>query len=138
MRYMLVSTLLFLSGSLLADTKTEIETALEYFAEMWNEGDAEALRGYYSPDFVLITGDGPITLQERFEDIKTVMRDGQDRGLLETSEITVRELGAGHAMAYAFSSLTFKDGSSLSNWFTTVYEKTPFGWKAILTQDRKN
>lgn len=138
MRFFLVSILLLLSGPLLADTKSEIETALEYFAEMWNEGDAEALRGYYSPDFVLITGDGPVTLQERFEDIKTVMRDGQDRGVLETSQITVRELGAGHAVAYAHSSLTFRDGSSLGGWFTTVYEKTPFGWKAILTQDRKN
>ena len=28
---------------------------------------------------------------------------------------------------------TFKDGSSIESWFSTVYENTPFGWKALLT-----
>jgi len=133
-----VLTLLLLQAvPLRADTETEITTALDYYAEVWNEGDVEAIRGYYAPDFVLISRDGPISLQDRFEDIKTVMQDGQDRGELETSQVTVRELGEKHAVAYAYSRLKFKDGSELNTWFTTVYEKTPFCWKAILTQDKK-
>lgn len=137
MKICLVTLLLLSTGPLSADTRTEITTALDYYAEVWNEGDVEAIRGYYAPDFVLISRDGPVALKERFEDIKSVMQDGKDRGELETSRITVKELGDKHAMAYAFSRLKFKDGSELNTWFTTVYEKTPFGWKAILTQDKK-
>jgi len=39
----------------------------------------------------------------------------------------------GHALAYGQMRLAFKDGSSIESWFSTVYAKTPFGWKAILT-----
>ena len=135
MKTVLLTLLLLLAGPLNADTKTEITTALDYFAEVWNEGDLEAIRGYYHPDFVLITDNGAIPLQQRLDDINSVTREGQDRGVLETSQITVRQLGEKYAMAYGYSTLKFKDGSAFNTWFSTVYEKTPFGWKAILTQD---
>jgi ketosteroid isomerase-like protein len=131
-------SLLLLASTASADTKTEITAALEYFSEVWNEGDVEAIRGYYHPDFVLITRNGPIPLKVRLEDLQAVMQEGQDRGELETSRVTVEELGEKFAMAYGYSSLKFKDGSALNTWFTTVYEKTPFGWKALLTQDKKD
>jgi len=135
MKTVLLTLLLLLAGPLNADTKTEITTALDYFAEVWNEGDLEAIRGYYHPDFVLITDNGAIPLQQRLDDIKSVTREGQDRGVLETSQVTVKQLGEKHAMAYGYSTLKFKDGSAFNTWFSTVYEKTPFGWKAILTRN---
>lgn len=130
-----LSLLLLMSGPLVADTETEIKTALNYFSQVWNEGDLEAIRGYYHSDFVLITKDGVISLRQRLDDLETITRDGRDRGELETTRVTVKELGEKHAVAYGYSSLKFKDGSAFERWFTTVYEKTPFGWKAILTQD---
>jgi len=136
-KIIILVSLVLLAGAVNADTKTEITTALDYYSEVWNEGDLEAIRGYYHPSFVLITRNGPIPLQERLEDLRTVMQEGQDRGELETSQVIVKELGEKYAMAYGYSSLTFKDGSALNTWFTTVYEKTPFGWKALLTQDKK-
>jgi len=27
------------------------------------------------------------------------------------------------------------DGASIANWLSTIYEKTPFGWKAVLTRN---
>ena len=30
-----------------ADTETEIRTALDYFAQVWNEDDLEAMQGYF-------------------------------------------------------------------------------------------
>jgi ketosteroid isomerase-like protein len=135
MKFMLLSLLLLLAGPLRADTESEIATALDYFSEVWNAGDLEAIRGYYHPDFVLINQDGATPLQQRLDDIKSVTSDGEDRGVMETSQVTVRELGEKYAVAYAYSVLTFKDGSAINKWFTTVYEKTPFGWKAILTQN---
>ena len=36
-------------------------------------------------------------------------------------------------VAYGRFQLQFKDGTKLDGWFSTVYVKTPFGWKALLT-----
>lgn len=135
MKTILLTILLILSGPLLADTETEIATALDYFSEVWNEGDLEAIRGYYHPDFVVVGKNGVVPLKQRLDDMKSVTENGQDRGLMEVSQVTVRALGEKHAMAIGFSVLRFKDGSTIDRWFTTVYEKTPFGWKALLTQN---
>jgi len=122
-----------LATSAVADTQEEIMTALDYYAEMWNEGDVEALRGYYNPDFVLVTPRGIASLAQRFGDIKALTEGDEDRGELSYTNVKIRALADGHALAYGQMSLRFKDGSSLDSWFSTVYAKTPFGWKAILT-----
>jgi hypothetical protein len=54
------------AASLLADAEREISTALEYYAEVWNEGDFEMIRAYYHPDFMLVTAQGAVPLAERF------------------------------------------------------------------------
>lgn len=135
MKTFLLTLLLLLSAPLCADPQSEISTALDYFSEIWNEGDIATLRGYYHPDFVLITPNGAIPLQQRLDDIASVIEEGQDRGELQYSEVRVKELGQKHAMAYGHSSLKFKDGSSIETWFTTVFVDTPFGWKALLTHN---
>lgn len=124
---------LWLAGPALADARDDIATAIDYYAEMWNEGDVEALRGYYHPSFVQITVDGIIPLTQRIADLNTLAAPGQDRGELSYSNVKVTPLADGHALAYGQMQLHFKDGSSLESWFSTVYAKTPFGWKAILT-----
>jgi ketosteroid isomerase-like protein len=121
------------TGAALADAREDITTAIDYYAEMWNEGDVEALRGYYHPDFVLITAGGVLPLAQRIADLNTLAAPGQDRGELAYRNVKVTPLGDGHALAHGQMQLQFKDGSSLESWFSTVYEKTPFGWKAILT-----
>ena len=116
-----------------ADTEAEIKAALDYYAEVWNEGDLETIRGYYHADFMLVTPQGPVSLAQRNADIESITRSGEDRGELSYSGVTVRPLGDGHALAWGELRLAFKDGSSIDSWFSTVYKKTPFGWKAILT-----
>jgi hypothetical protein len=127
----LLYSLLF-AGPSAADTREEIATAIDYYAEIWNEGDFEALRGY-DPTFVQITPQGVEVLTQRFDEIKTLSGAGGDLGELSYHAITVKPLGDGHALAYGQLRLQFKDGSSIETWFSTVYKKTPFGWKAILT-----
>jgi ketosteroid isomerase-like protein len=124
---------LLLTGPAWADAREDITTAIDYYSEMWNEGDVEALRGYYHPSFVLITVEGVIPLAQRIADLNTLATPGQDRGELRFSNVKVTPLADGHALAYGQMQLQFKDGSSLESWFSTVYAKTPFGWKAILT-----
>jgi ketosteroid isomerase-like protein len=131
----LITLLLLFVGPLSADTKGDITAAMDYFAEIWNEGDMEAIRGYYHSDFMLMTLTGPINLQQRLDDLAAIAEEGKDRGELELSQLTIRELDEKFAMAYGFRKLSFKDGSALDGWFTTIFEKTPFGWKALLTQD---
>ena len=132
-RYTILLCCLLLSGPSLADTREEITTALDYYAEMWNEGEFEALRGYYDPNFVLVTARGVEPLAQRFEDMNALLGASEDRGELSYSNVKVNSLAERHALAYGQMRLQFKDGSSIESWFSTVYTKTPFGWKAILT-----
>ena len=64
---------------LIADTRTDITRALDYFTEVWNEGDLAAIRGYYHPDFVLVTDNGPIPLGQRLDDLESITKAGEDR-----------------------------------------------------------
>ena len=100
---------------------------------VWKEGELETLRGYYHPDFVLVTSQGPVGLAQRMADIQSIAQSEGDRGELTYSSVLVRALADGHALAYGKRRLAFKDGSSIETWFSTVYANTPFGWKAILT-----
>lgn len=127
--------LLIQAGMVSADTETEITSALNYFVETWNEGDLETIRGYYHPDFVLITDQGSIPLGQRIDDLEAIAQAGEDRGELEHRQLVVRALADDHALAYGEIRLKFKDGSAINSWFSTVYVNTPFGWKAILTHN---
>jgi len=137
MRSIVLTTLLLacigFAAASRADTQDEISTALDYYAEVWNEGDTETIRGYYHPDFVLVTAQGPVPLAQRISDIQSISRTGEDRGEMSYSDVKIVALADGHALAYGKIRLAFKDGSSIESWFSTVYAKTPFGWKAILT-----
>jgi len=132
-RLTILLCLMLLAGPTPADTREEITTALDYYAEIWNEGDFEALRGYYSPDFVHVSARGVESLAQRFEEMNALAGSGEDRGELNHNNVKVVALADGHALAYGQMRLQFKDGSSIETWFSTVYAKTPFGWKAILT-----
>lgn len=132
---LLLSTLVLFSGSLMADTENEITTLMDYFAEMWNAGDSDFVSSYFHPEFILVTEDGTISRSQYVASIKSIGQKGGDRGELDYSGVKVRELGDGHAVAWGDSRLKFEDGSSLDSRFSTVFEKTPFGWKALLTRN---
>lgn len=132
MRTFILLVLLLLAAPLSADTGSEIRAALDYYAEVWNENAIEAIEGYYHQDFVQVNDEGTLSRQQQIEGIRSL--DG-DRGQMTVSQVTVKELGDEHAMAYGKLSLAFEDGSSLDSWFTTVYVNTPFGWKALLTRN---
>jgi ketosteroid isomerase-like protein len=132
---LLFVVLLMLAVTVNADTETEIRSALDYFVETWNEGNLETIRGYYHPDFVLITDQGSIPLAQRIDDMETIAQEGEDKGELEHGQVVIKALGDKHALAYGELRLKFKDGSALNSWFSTVYVNTPFGWKAILTHN---
>jgi len=118
-----------------ADARNDISAAIDYYAELWNEGDLEALRGFYHSDFKLITQNGVMTLEQRVADLDALAESGGDRGELHYSDSQVVELGEKHALAWGRMSLRFKDGSSIDGWYSTTFVNTPFGWKALLTHN---
>lgn len=131
----LILACLSLPLPLQADTKGEIAAVLDYYAEIWNEGDLATLRGYYHPDFRLITSNGIVSLEQRLADLETVTVAGGDRGELRHGELEILPIGDKHALAYGSLRLRFRDGSSLDGWFSTLFVNTPFGWKALLTHN---
>ena len=132
---LLLLALLLVTPPLSADSESDIRAALDYYAQIWNENDLEAIDGYYHQDFVLITAEGVIPRAQQLDSIRNLVSEGGDRGTMDYSQVTVEELGKDHAVAYGRVSLDFKDDSTLESWFTTVYVKTPFGWKALLTRN---
>jgi ketosteroid isomerase-like protein len=126
---------LLFATPLAADTESDIRSALDYYAEVWNEDDIAAIEGYYHPDFVLVTAEGVIDRARQLDGIRNLVGESGDRGRMDYSNVTVEELGDRHALAYGRVALRFKDDSVLESWFTTVYVKTPFGWKALLTRN---
>ena len=135
MHKLIALAFLILATPVAADTKTEIKTALDYLTQVWNEKDLEAIAGYYHSDFRVIEDTGVVSRQQFLDDITQIGKRGGDRGQLSFSNVVVEPLGDDHAMAYGMSTMSFEDGSSLQNWFTTVYVNTPFGWKALLTSN---
>ena len=126
---------LLVSTPLAADTRAEITAAIDYYAEVWNENDVRAIESYYHSDFLLVSDNGILTREQQVAEIENAIGKGGDRGVLDYSDVAVKELGDKHAIAYGHLNLEFKDKSSLESWFSTVYVKTPFGWKALLTRN---
>ena len=118
-----------------ADSREEISAVLDYFAESWNEGDLDVLGGYYHTDFRLVTAEGIVTREQRLGDLATLSAGDGDRGELSHASVTILSLEEKHALAYGIRRLEFRDGSSLQTWFSTLYVKTPFGWRALLTHN---
>jgi uncharacterized protein (TIGR02246 family) len=129
MRYvwMLVLTpLLFAQGDAVRQILKESEDA-------WNRGDLAAFSSYYddSPQTTFIgrevTRGGPAAVTERY---KRNYPTREAMGVLTFSEIEVRPLGDGYALAHGKFFLKRTIGDT-SGRFTLVLRKTSAGWKII-------
>jgi len=134
LKIVLLFALLSMSNLAAADTETEIRTALDYLTQVWNENDMDAIASYYHSDFQLVSETGVVSRAQLLDDMAQIGKRGGDRGKIRYSGVQVQPLGDKHAVAYGKLEISFKDGSSIEHWFTTVYENTPFGWKALLTR----
>ena len=70
-RIVIAFAFFLMTSPVIADTEAEITAALDYFAEIWNEGDLDAIEGYYHPDFVLVTDAGSIAQGQLHKQVKT-------------------------------------------------------------------
>jgi uncharacterized protein (TIGR02246 family) len=132
MRYALVFALaphLFAQGDAIRKLLRDSEDA-------WNRGDVVAFASYYddSPETTFVgrevTHGGPDRVVARY---RRVYPTREAMGTLTFSEVEVRPLGEGYALAHGKYSLkrTAAGGGDASGRFTLVLRKTGAGWRII-------
>jgi uncharacterized protein (TIGR02246 family) len=114
----------------------EIRKLLNDSAVVWNRGDIDAYAAYYedSPETTFIgrevTHGGPKEIAARY---RRGFPTPEKMGTLTFSEIEVRPLGDGFALAHGKFALkrTAAGGGDTSGRFTLVLRKTQAGWRII-------
>ena len=132
MRYALLLAL----APLLFAQNDAIRKLLKDSEDAWNRGDIVAFASYYddSPQTTFIgrevTHGGPDAVVARY---RRGYPTREAMGALTFSEIEVRPLGEGYALAHGKYSLkrTVEGGGDASGRFTLVLRKTDSGWRII-------
>jgi uncharacterized protein (TIGR02246 family) len=126
----------FIFAPLLAAQTDEIRTMLKNSEATWNRGDLAAFAADYedSPSTTFVgrevTRGGVREILGRYQ---RSYGTREKMGTLTFSEIEVRDLGPGFALAIGKFSLkrTPEGGGDASGRFTLVLKKTAAGWKII-------
>jgi hypothetical protein len=103
----------------------------------WNKGDLDAYLAEYkdAPDTQAVLA----TLVRGFDNIRAAYRlnfpSKESMGVIEDSEVEVRELGPTFALATGkyHLSRSRKAGGDANGVFTELFEKTSSGWKIVFS-----
>lgn len=113
--------------------ETEIRAALQSSADAWNRGDLPGHLAYYVPDVTFMTANGPrpgvAAIEKAFAEKYFV--DGKPKQALRFEQIAVRALGGDSALATGRFILSGGGEAEQSGWFTTIWTRTPEGWRTI-------
>ena len=101
----------------------------------WNRGDLDGYLAHFkeSPETEVMLA-GPVRGMANVRSAFHLNFPNKDAmGTLEDSEVKVRELGEGFALATGKYRIlrTRKGGGNIEGTFIEVYEKTPGGWRVI-------
>ncbi|HEX8118224.1 MAG TPA: nuclear transport factor 2 family protein [Pyrinomonadaceae bacterium] len=116
-----------------ADAAAQIRATLDSTAEGWNRGDLAQYLAAYTESATEMLSDGP---HGGVEAIEKTMREGfwkTGRPLqqLRYEHVVVRMLGKEHALVTGQYVLTGGGRPERTGWFTTVWSRTPKGWRMI-------
>lgn len=113
--------------------EAEIRAALQSSADAWNRGDLPGHLAYYVPDVTFMTANGPrpgvAAIEKAFAEKYFV--DGKPKQELRFEQVEVRLLGTGSALATGRFVLAGGGLAEQSGWFTTIWARTPEGWRTI-------
>ncbi len=110
-----------------------IRAVFDTTAAGWNRGDLAAYLSAYAPSATamgrtgLVRGPQGIGDQMRAGFWKT----GRPDQVLNYDHLEVRTLGPDHALATGQYVLTGAGKPDRTGWFTTIWERTPAGWRMI-------
>lgn len=110
-----------------------IRAVLDTTAAGWNRGDLPAYLSAYTPYATEMLSTGPAGGVEAIE--KTMRegfwRTGRPLQQLRYESVDVRMLGRDNALVTGRYVLTGGERPERSGWFTTVWTRTPQGWRMI-------
>lgn len=116
-----------------APAAAEIRAVLDSTAAGWNRGDLSRYLWAYADSATAMGANGPergvaaIEAQMR----RGFWRTGRPLQVLHYEHVEVRPLGAGHALVTGQYVLTGGGQAQRTGWFTTVWARTPAGWRMI-------
>jgi ketosteroid isomerase-like protein len=111
----------------------EIRALVEESAAAWNRGDLDGHLADNADSISFMTAKGPIIGKQKTADAlrRGFFRDGKPVQSLRFEQVTVRSLGAGHALVVGRFVLTGGGEPERSGWFSTVWERRSEGWRVI-------
>jgi len=111
----------------------EIRAMLDESVAAWNRGDLDGHLADNADSITFMTGKGPITGKDKTADAlrRSFFRDGKPVQSLRFEQVTVRPLGAGHALVVGRFILSGGGEQERSGWFSTVWERRSEGWRVI-------
>jgi uncharacterized protein (TIGR02246 family) len=121
------------AGAGSAADEAVIRAALDSTAAGWNRGDLPTYLAVYTDSATEMLGTGPAGGRERIEQTmrEGFWRTGRPLQALHYEHVTVRMLGADHALVTGQYVLRGADRPDRTGWFTTVWARTPAGWRMI-------
>lgn len=116
-----------------ASARDEIVAALESTAAGWNRGDLDAYLAVYTDSATEMLPTGPAGGREAIERTmrEGFWRAGRPAQQLRYESLNVRMLGESNALLTGRYVLSGGDRPERSSWFTTVWTRTPRGWRMI-------
>jgi len=110
-----------------------IKAELDSTAAGWNRNDLARYMAAYDTSMRSMTRNGPVGLAATETAIKGAFwKDGKANQQLRYENVEVRKLGADFAICTGHFILSGNGLKDIGGWFSTVWMRTPSGWRMIL------
>lgn len=110
-----------------------IKAELDSTAAGWNRNDLARYMAAYDTSMRSMTRTGPVGLAATETAIKNAFwKDGKANQQLRYEGVEVRKLGADFAICTGHFILSGNGLKDIGGWFSTVWMRTPSGWRMIL------
>ena len=110
-----------------------IKAELDSTAAGWNRNDLARYMAAYDTSMRSMTRTGPVGLAATETAIKGAFwKDGKANQQLRYENVEVRKLGADFAICTGHFILSGNGFKDIGGWFSTVWMRTPSGWRMIL------
>ena len=110
-----------------------IKAELDSTAAGWNRNDLGRYMAAYDTSMRSMTRNGPVGLAATEAAIKGAFwKDGKANQQLRYENVEVRKLGPDFALCTGHFILSGNGLKDIGGWFSTVWMRTPSGWRMIL------
>lgn len=113
--------------------EADLLAAMEASAAAWNRADLDGHVAIYSDESTFMTRNGPLRGRDAIRDVlaRGFWNEGRPAQQLRFEELDVRPLGPDHALLTGRFVLTGGDRPEATGRFSTVWARTPEGWRLI-------